>query len=508
MIKIFKTEETVELDKYTIAHEPISGVALVERAATAFIHAFCRHYPTVRGTIYVFAGCGNNGADALAAARLLCDAGYCPEVYLFDPKRNLSPECEANKNLLLGRREICFREIVDRFIPPAIRPCDIVIDGLFGSGLNRPLGGEFAAAADCINRSCATVVSIDIPSGLFGEDNRNNNPAHIIKADLACTFEFPKLAFMFAENEPFVKQWTILPIGIHPDIVAKTATPYSLVTPEDVKHTIRRRPKFSHKGTFGHALLIAGGKGKMGAAVLASGACMRSGVGRLTVHIPQRGETILQTAVPEAMLSLDENADFVSALPAADSYDAVGVGPGIGTHHISAGALESLLKSATKPLVLDADALNILAANRRLIKLLPPHTILTPHPREFDRLYGESAAHSYDRLHRAMKTAETYAVYIVLKGARTAVCTPEGNVCFNSTGNAGMATAGSGDVLTGLILGLLAQGYAPETAAVAGVYLHGLAGDIAAADLSEESLIAGDIIRALGKAFGLQHHET
>ncbi|MDR1601569.1 MAG: NAD(P)H-hydrate dehydratase [Tannerella sp.] len=506
MTKIFKTEKVKKLDQYTIVHEPISSIDLVERAATAFVNAFCSHYPTPC-PVYVFAGQGNNGADALAVARLLHEAGYDPEVYLFNPKHDLSPKCETNKKRLLARHEIRFFEIIHDFIPPTVHADDIVIDGLFGTGLSRPLGGGFAAVVDYLNRSNATIVSIDIPSGLFGEDNRKNDRSHIIKAKRTYTFEFPKLAFLLAENESFTGQWTVLPIGIHPAAVAKTDTPYRFVTDKDVKGVIRPRRTFSHKGSFGHALLIAGGRGKMGAAVLAAGACMRSGVGRLTVHLPQRGETVLQTAVPEAMLSLDENVDFVSSLPEIENHEAIGIGPGIGVHDISAGVLETLLKTATKPLVLDADALNILAADKNRIQLLPPRTILTPHPREFDRLFGESAD-DYERLHKAMNMAAKHALYIVLKGAYTAVCTPEENAFFNSTGNAGMATAGSGDVLTGLILGLLAQGYTPETAAVAGVYLHGLAGDIAKANHSEESLIAGDLIRALGKAFRLQHGEN
>ncbi|MDR1331386.1 MAG: NAD(P)H-hydrate dehydratase [Tannerella sp.] len=506
MTKIFKSEKIRELDQYTIAREPVSGLELVERAATAFVNTFRRHCPRPEMT-YVFAGPGNNGADALAVARLLHDTEDCPlAVYLFNPRRSLSPECEANKSILLAEPGIRFSEIVSDFIPPVIGERDIVIDGLFGTGLSRPLSGGFATVIDYINRSGATVVSIDIPSGLPGEDCPDDKNRHIIKANRTYTFEFPKLAFMFAENEPYTGEWMTLPVGLHPDIIAATETPYRFVTDEDMKGVIRPRPKFSHKGTFGHALLIAGGKGRMGAAVLASGACLRSGVGRLTVHVPYRGEVILQTAVPEAMLSLDENADFISALPDTNGYESIGIGPGLGVHEASAAVLESLLKTATRPLVLDADALNLLAADKTRMQLLPPRTILTPHPREFDRLDGESA-NSCERLHRAMKMAAKHRLYIVLKGAHTAVCTPEGKAFFNSTGNAGMATAGSGDVLTGLILSLLAQGYEPETAAVAGVYLHGLAGDIAATDGSEESLIAGDLIRALGKTFRLQHDD-
>jgi len=505
MTKIFKSEKTRELDQYTVIHEPVGSIDLVERAATAFVNEFSRHYSR-QNRVHVFAGQGNNGADALAVARLLHEDGYKADVYLFNPKRKLSPECEAGKNLLPAGGEIRFFEIVNDFIPPAMSKGDVVVDGLFGTGLSRSLSGGFAAVVDYINQSGAAVVSIDIPSGLFGEDNRGNDRSHIIKASSTYTFEFPKLAFLLAENESFVGKWTVLPIGIHPVAIEEAETPYLFVTDEDMKGVILPRRTFSHKGTFGHALLMAGGRGKMGAAVLASGACMRSGVGRLTVHIPQRGEIILQTTVPEAMLSLDENANLLSELPEIDGYEAIGIGPGLGTCDASADVLEALLKTATKPLVLDADAINILADRNRL-RLLPPHTILTPHPREFDRLFGDSS-NSYERLHRAMEMASKHALYIVLKGAYTAVCMPEGRVCFNSTGNAGMATAGSGDVLTGVILGLLSQGYAAETAAVAGVYLHGLAGDIALASSSKESLIASDIVRALGKAFRSQYDEN
>ena len=503
MAKLFKTEDIRRLDQYTIDHEPVSGADLVERAATAFVNEFCRHFPR-QNKVYLFAGQGNNGADALAVARLLHEADYELEVYLFNPKQALSPECAMNKNLLPNDRRLRFFEITNDFIPPVINKSDVVIDGLFGTGLTRPLSGGFAAVVDYINQSGATVVSIDIPSGLFGDNNRDNDAAHIIKATRTYTFEFPKLSFLFAENDTYTGKWTTLPIGLHPIAIAETETPYRFVTDEDMKGVIRPRRTFSHKGTFGHALLIAGGKGKMGAAVLASGACLRSGVGRLTVHVPHRGETILQTVVPEVMLSLDNNADFVTLIPEANSYDAIGIGPGIGTHDASLDVLKVLLNTASKPLVLDADALNMLATDTDMLQLLPPQTILTPHPTEFDRLFGQTA-NACDRLHKAMEMAVKYALYVVLKGAYTAVCTPEGNAHFNSTGNAGMATAGSGDVLTGVILSLLAQGYSPEMSAITGVYLHGLAGDIAVSNSSEESLIASDIINKLGKAFRLQH---
>ena len=329
MIKIFATDKVKELDQYTIQHEPISSIDLVERAATTFVHEFCRRY-SKQVRIVIFAGQGNNGADALAIARLLNEESYRVETYLFNPTEHLSVECEQNKLRLLDMERIEFTEVVRDFEPPTLTDRDVVIDGLFGSGLNRPLTGGFAAMVNYINQSEAEVVAIDIPSGLFGEDNRKNDSEAIIKASLTLTFGFPKLAFLFPENEQYVGEWKILDIGIHPDAIYETASPYSLVTEEDISYSLKSRKRFAHKGTFGHALLIAGSKGKMGAALLSAKACLRSGAGLLTVHIPTRGESIFQTAFPEAMLSLDANPDYFSTVPEIGSYSAVGMGPGLG----------------------------------------------------------------------------------------------------------------------------------------------------------------------------------
>lgn len=499
MIKIFATDKIKELDQYTIQNEPISSIDLVERAATVFMHEFCRRY-SKQIRIVIFAGQGNNGADALAIARLLIDEGYRVETYLFNPTEHLSYDCELNKQRLLGMDKIEFTEVKDDFVPPTLGDRDVVIDGLFGSGLNRPLSGGFPALVNYINQSGATVVAIDIPSGLFGEDNRNNESESIIQADLTLTFSFPKLAFFLPENEPYVGEWKVLDISLDPYIVENTPTSYSLVEEEDMAAVFQPRSRFSHKGTFGHALLIAGSQGKMGAALLSARACLRSGAGLLTVHIPQRGEQIMQTAFPEAMLSFDPHPDYFTTVPDTSAYSAIGIGPGLGQHLESAVALERILQPTGKPVVLDADALNLIASNKDLLARIPPHSILTPHPKEFDRIAGESN-NSYERLIKAQTFAIEHKLIVVLKGAYTAICTPLGNVYFNDSGNPGMATAGSGDVLTGIILGLLAQGMEPETAAVSGVFLHGTAGDLAAIYRSEESMVAGDIIEMLGKAF-------
>ena len=505
MKKLFETSKIKELDVYTIKHEPIASIDLVERAASVFVNEFCRRYTSHHTRIYVFAGQGNNGADALAIARMLNEQGYYVFTYLINPTKKLSPEGEMNKKRLKSDDYQRLIEVEKSFVPPKLEPQDIVIDGLFGTGLNRPLEGGFAKIVEHINNSESTVVSIDIPSGLFGDDNKHNNPQYIIQAGLTLTFEFPKLSFLMPENAVYVGEWKELPIGIHPNALLETKTSYGLITDEDIASLIKIRDRFAHKGDFGHALLVAGSAGKMGAAVLAAKGCLRSGAGLLTVHIPSRGEVIMQTALPEAMVSIDKNADYVTKTPGITQYDAIGIGPGIGKEDDTMVLFIKLLETArTRPLVIDADALNLIADNSELLHQLPEGTILTPHVGEFDRLTG-SSVNSYERIQKARAMAAEQKICVILKGAYTAVCTPTGRIFFNTTGNPGMATAGSGDVLTGIILGLLSQGYRPEEASVIGVYLHGVAGNLAAASFSEESMIAGDIIQMLGVAFKQMH---
>ncbi|MDR3250504.1 MAG: NAD(P)H-hydrate dehydratase [Tannerella sp.] len=508
MEKIFETSKIKELDKYTIENEPIASIDLVEQAATVFVNEFCRRFPSLRNRIIVFAGQGNNGADALAIARLLMERRYNVSTYLINPLNKLSADCETNKNRLVEEGNDQFTEVKPpHFRPPKLEQTDIVIDGLFGSGVDRPLDGVFAKIVDYINRSESTVVSVDMPSGLFGEDNKDNDLQYVIQADMTFTFEFPKLSFLLPENADFVGKWKALPIGLHHDALLNTKTPYGLVTEDCIVECIKPREQFSHKGDYGHALLVAGSVGKMGAAVLAARGCMRSGVGLLTVHLPARGETVMQTALPEALVEMDGNRDIITNLPDISVYDAIGIGPGIGKSEETKAMIESLLgKSGVAPLVIDADALNIIADNSEMLHNLPENTVITPHPKEFDRIAGTSE-NAFDRLQKARSIATEEKIIVVLKGAYTAVCLPSGKVYFNTSGNPGMATAGSGDVLTGVITSLLAQGYRAEDAAVIGVYIHGIAGNLAAANLSEESMIAGDIVIMLGKAFKQMHDQ-
>ncbi|QIA07215.1 NAD(P)H-hydrate dehydratase [Draconibacterium halophilum] len=498
-MKIFTTKQIAAIDKYTIENEPIADIDLMERASLQITNWIVQQFTTEERLLF-FAGPGNNGGDALAIARQLAELSYQCEVYLLDFGKALKGSPEINFNRLEEQGKVKLVKLRSEADFPHVDDTDVLIDGLFGSGLSRPLEGLPAQLVQKINQLLNVVVAVDIPSGLMGEDNSKNNLENIIRADYTLTLQFPKISFLFPENEQFVGQWEVLSIGLHPDGIWETPSPYALADAEEITTRLPVRSKFDHKGTFGHALLIAGSYGKMGAAVLASKACMRAGAGLLTTHVPHMGFPIIQTAVPEAMASIDQHDSMFTTLPDLVPYAAIGIGPGMGKKHNSCRALCNLLEQAKVPLVIDADALNILAENKAWLEKLPEGSVLTPHPGEFSRLVGETTD-SYDAVQKQMAFAQKYNCVVVLKGAHTSVAAPNGRLSWNSTGNSGMGTAGSGDVLTGIILGLLVQGMAPVDAALAGVYLHGLAGDIAAKKRSEFSLMAGDIIDYLGKAF-------
>ena len=499
-MKIFTTAQIHELDKYTIEHEPIASLNLMERAARALTQAVVDEWPATMPVV-VFAGPGNNGGDALAMARMLSELNYQVSVYLFNISGHLSTDCAANKQRLQDTRRVKnFVEVSMEFDPPVLDANTLVIDGLFGSGLNKPLAGGFASLVKYINASPAKVVSIDVPSGLMTEDNTYNVRANIIRADVTLTLQQLKLSFLFPENQQFVGRVQVLDINLSQEGMAKIEAPFTLVEAGQVQACLLDRSPFAHKGQMGTALLIAGSYGMAGAAVLASQSCMRAGAGKVVVNTPRRNIAILQTAVPEAVVQAGSEETIFAETVDTEDYQAVGIGPGLGQSEQTAIALIAQLRRTQCPVVIDADAINILANHRAWMQQLPKGIILTPHPKEFDRLEGHSAD-TYERLTKARHLAERLKGYVILKGHYTAICCPDGHILFNSTGNAGMATAGSGDVLTGLLTGLLARGYKPQDACLLGVYLHGLAGDLAAQDLGEESLIASDIIKYLGKAF-------
>lgn len=500
-MKIFTATQIRELDRFTIEHEPIKPVDLMERAARALTWTISETWSN-EVPFVVFAGPGNNGGDALAVARMLAEKGYKLSVYLFNISNKLSEDCAINRQRIVdGNRIKSFTEVKDEFDPPRLEKGTVIIDGLFGSGLNKPLAGGFASLVRYINKSQAEVVSIDMPSGLMAEDNTYNIGTNIIQADLTLTLQHKKLAFLFAENQQFIGKLKVLDIRLSKEGEEILWTRYSIAEENDIRKLLLKRNEFAHKGEMGHALLLAGCHGMAGAAILAARACLRAGSGKVTVRTARRNNDIMQISVPEAIVSADKEDHHISeALPMED-YDAVGIGPGIGTNEHTAIAVITQIRRSQVPIVLDADALNILASHRAWLQQLPPGVIMTPHPKEMERMASNRFSNSYERLCKAQDMAEQLKAYILLKGKYTALCTPDGNIIFNSTGNAGMATAGSGDVLTGIITGLLARGYQKGDACLLGMYLHGLAGDLAARELGEESLVASDIIAFLPKAF-------
>jgi ADP-dependent NAD(P)H-hydrate dehydratase / NAD(P)H-hydrate epimerase len=497
-MKIFPARLIPEIDGYTIENEPILPVDLMERAAHKLFQSLKDtffHQPFL-----ILAGPGNNGGDALALSRMLLLEGF-EVVTLLLRRDNLSIDTALNLERLrhMGQARIEIWE--ETGCLPTLPSNGVVIDGLFGTGLNRPLEGNALTLVQAVNQLKQVVVSIDLPSGLMGEDNGGNNRDGIVCASYTYTFQFPKLAFLFPENQDYVGKWDVLDIELHKKKIDDLLTDWYLTGPSEVGDILPRRKAFAHKGNMGHVLLIAGSYGKMGAAVLASRACLRSGSGLVTVQVPHATCNTIHAAVPEALVSIDRSDLMFTEFPNLATFSAIGVGPAIGLRSNCTKALAELFDQVgSTPIVIDADAITIMAQQPTILNKLPQGAVLTPHPREFERLVGKWD-HDYERMKKAIDFCQQRKVILVLKGAYTMVVNPEGACHFNTTGNPGMATAGSGDVLTGIILALLGKGIPPQDAAIAGVYLHGLAGDLACRQEGEESMIASDIIANLGAAF-------
>lgn len=494
---LYSPEKIRAWDAYTIEHEPIKAIDLMNRAAQTFTQWFVQQFMDSNIPVVVMAGTGNNGADGVAVARMLHYKFYNVRIYVCGNMAEASALFIAQTKLLPPRGDVPVTQLQDGVKFPIFPNQAIIIDALLGSGLNRTPVGQMAELIDYINLQTNPVVSIDVPSGLF-IDKQTKGPC--VQATRTFSFETPKIAYFFAENQPWVGDWHFGSIGLHAGFLPENPTPFHYVNDALISSWLRPRHKFDHKGKYGKALLIAGSKGMMGAAVLSATACLRAGVGVLTVRTPQCGLPILQTAVPEAICRADAALDFIADMQLSGDFHAIGLGCGLGMELETQEALIQFFKKTNAPLVLDADALNIIALHPDLLHRLPKYTVLTPHRREFERLFGKSS-HDMALHERQHEVSMLYGVIVVLKGAYTCITTPDGNRYFNSTGNPGMATAGSGDVLTGIITSLLAQGYAPVSAAVLGVYLHGLAGDLAAHEVGQDGLISRDIVQYLPKAW-------
>lgn len=498
-MKLLSPKQIKLADSYTITHEPISSHALMERASIRFVEQLLQSIPESQ-EFCILCGTGNNGGDGLAISRLLAKKKKKVHTYIIRVSISESEDFTKNYDLLTSL-ETPFHPItiteIKEFSPILISKHAVIIDGIFGIGINKPLQGITQEIVSYINTLSNYKVAIDIPSGMYADKPMQETDV-VFEANLTLTFQNPKLLFLFPESYKYTGWWQIIDIGLLQEFEHQVESSYYYTHKSKIQ--LQKRNPFSHKGTFGHALLIAGSYGKMGAAILSTKSCLKSGCGLLTTHVPSHGNLIIQIACPEAMSSIDSDEKIITEFPTEAIYNAIGIGPGIGTDTKTIQAFTKFIKQNKTQLILDADAINILGLHKELIQLLPKNTILTPHPKEFDRLTQEHS-NSFLRFTTQQKFSKETGCIVVLKGKYTSISLPNGDVIFNSSGNPGMATAGSGDVLTGIILSFLAQGYSPEDAAKIGVYIHGLSGDLALQNETVETITAQNIIENLSKAF-------
>lgn len=498
MIPILSAEQIRSSDQYTITHEPISSVDLMERAGTRCFEFISKHF-SASYRFVIICGQGNNGGDGLVIARLLHQNGYNVQVIVIALRPSGTPDFEINfkKVQQLNIPYILLDKTPDYSI---FGDCDIIVDAIFGTGLHKPAEGLYAKVIEMMNTSGKYIISIDIPSGLFVDgDNGHANASNTVRANETLTFECPKLAFLLQDSGSFAGDFHIIDIGLDKKFIYSLPVYSYFITASDIIPYLRPRPKFSHKGTYGHVLIIAGSASKTGAAILAGYGSLCAGAGLTTIHCPSLSTISVHSFIPEAMISTDACPEYITTLPDLDPFDVIAIGPGIGTRPETSNMLKQLITTSTKPLILDADALNILAANKTWISFLPHHSILTPHPREFDRMFGQSAS-AYDRLQKQIEQSVKLSIYIILKNAHTSITTPDGKVFFNSTGTPAMAKGGSGDVLTGIVAAMLAQLKSPAGACISSVYLHGLSAELAESEIGTPSLLARHIAQYFGKA--------
>jgi NAD(P)H-hydrate epimerase len=497
-MKILSTKQLREADQFTIDNNPIASISLMERASTSCTEWIEKMF-SKNHSFSIFCGIGNNGGNGLAIAQVLSQKRFRVRVFIVGEIAKATNDFQINYNRI-PRHKIEIQKIQKPSDFPRLIENELIIDAIYGSGLNKPVEGLQKDVIQKINDQLNKVISIDIPSGLFGEDNSGNDSELIIQADYTLTFQQPKLSFLLSDFGQKAGNWQIIDIGLSVDFIEKAETKFQLLTQEIIQNKIRSREKFSYKGTYGHALIIAGSLGKMGASVLSTKAALRSGAGLVTSFVPKCGYEIIQITNPEAMSELSSEENFLTGDLIWKNYTAIGIGPGIGKEIKTMQLIEHLFNNYSGPLVLDADALNIISEYDSLFAKIPENSIITPHPKEFDRLFGKSIS-AFARLNKQIEQAKKLKCYIILKGTYTSICDPDGMLYFNNTGNSGMAKGGSGDVLTGLLTGLLAQGYSTKDACHIGVWIHGLAGDFATQKKNQITMTAMDLIESLTDAF-------
>lgn len=493
-MKILFTEQIQQAYNQTIKKQNITCKKLMERASKQ-VFLWLQENTDLNKKVVIYVGVGNNGSDGLAVAQMLSKAKRNVEVFIVNFNENPTEEFLKNLGTLVRNKKVKINDLYSCSEIPEIPSDVIVVDAIFGAGFNRYVSDWMQCIFEKINESGAYVVSIDIPSGLY-LDRIPMMDEVFVQPNVVLTFQVPKLIFLLPETGKYIPNWQILDISLDTSVIDEIDSDFHFVTDEDVAKIYKPRDKFSHKGSFGHALLVGGSYGKMGAMVLSGNAVLRSGAGLLTMLSPQSGYEILQTAVPEAMVITSEGKKYLSPTKVFFEPSAIGVGVGMGTQPQTAETLFDLFEQYTNtPFVIDADALNILSENPKEFSKIPKNAILTPHPVELERLIG-SWKDDFDKIKKAKKFAKKHQIIVIIKGAYTMI-TDGSHFWVNSTGNAGMATAGSGDVLTGILIGLLSQGYSSLESSILGVYLHGKAGDKIASEKGQENLIASDLYREI-----------
>ena len=496
-MKFFTAEQIYAADKFTIEKQQISSNDLMERAAIQIFNWLHLRMQGAQVKIHLFCGIGNNGGDGMALARHLKEHGYNIEVNVVNYSDKRSKDFLINLDRLKDRKIWPhFMECDDEY--PEIGRDDIIVDAIFGIGLNRSPDEWVANLMQYLNNSGAFILAVDIPSGVFMAKPVENQNA-VVRANHVLSFQTPKLVFFLPETGVYSNQWEVLDIGLDPGFLMNTEAEFELIGKNEMLPIYIPREKFSHKGTYGHSLIIGGSYGKIGAVHLAAKACLNTGSGLVTAYVPKCGYLPLQTSLPEAMVITDSDENHISNIEYDLLPTVIGVGIGIGVEAETLNAFSKFLVKVKSPLVIDADGLNLLAKNKELLKKLPSKTVLTPHPKELERLLGKWK-NDFDKLKKVKAFSKKYDVILVIKGAHT-ITIYDNKGYINSTGNPGMATAGSGDALTGIITGLIAQGYNLLKAVLFGVYLHGKAGDIAIENTGYQALTASKLIDTIGMAY-------
>ncbi len=496
-MKIFSAQQMRLADQVTMQSENINSLQLMERAASQIFNLLHNRLQGAPIPIHVFCGLGNNGGDGLVISRLLLEHGYHVRTYIVNFSENRSKEFLVNYDRLKEIAKEWPIQLKSEEDFPEIQYQDMVIDAIFGIGLNRPITPWVISLIKHINNARSFTLSVDIPSGLY-DYKAPDDPEGVVFADVTVTFQLPKLIFFLPQTGGYSKDVEVIDIGINRAFLQQTPGIADLIGKNEVGPLYRPRPKYSHKGTFGHSAIIGGSYGKIGSVVLATKAALRAGAGLITTYVPECGYEIVQTTVPEAMVISDDD-DELAEIELNFEPAAVGIGMGLGTSEKTSKAFGAFLKENKAPLVVDADGINILSKHPEFLETIPEQTILTPHPKELERLLGKWED-DFDKIKKAKEFSKKHNTIILIKGANSIIVYQD-YLYVNNSGNPGMATAGSGDVLTGIITGLLSQGYDPIGATIFGTYLHGSAGDIASQQTGFEAVIASDIVVNIGQAY-------